>query len=147
MTWADAKVVVGPWWVHCIVPIPPSGDAVYRVGRKRIYPTQEWVDYQAAFRLIMRPYQAVIPFFKKGTPLRVDMVWCRKHRMGDLSNRKKTIEDAVQRFLYENDSEVIEQHAYRFDTFPGLPRVEIIASDAARASEAVWDRFDGGQVE
>ena len=134
--WNDASVRWAEDWIHAVVPVPPSGDAVYRVGKRKIFPSQEWVDFQAGFKLLVQAKKVPrIPYFKKGIPLRVSMMWCRKIRSGDLSNRKKTIEDAVQGHFMENDSEVVEQHAFRFDEYPGLARVEIVVSDARTESE------------
>ncbi len=50
--------------------------------------------------------------------------WYRERRQGDLDNRIKVLQDALQGYAYANDSQVSELHAYRHDDRAN-PRMEI----------------------
>ena len=57
-------------------------------------------------------------------PVALELHVYRERRSGDLSNRIKIIEDALQGVLYENDSQVVELHAYLHED-RHAPRIEI----------------------
>lgn len=48
----------------------------------------------------------------------------RPQRSGDLSNRIKVLEDAMEGTVFLNDSQIVELHAFKFDDKKN-PRVEI----------------------
>lgn len=48
-------------------------------------------------------------------PLAVRIEWHRGRRSGDLDGRLKVLLDAMQGSVYENDSQIVELHAYRYD--------------------------------
>lgn len=50
--------------------------------------------------------------------------WYRKRKSGDLSNKIKVIEDALQGFLYVNDSQIDTMHLHRFED-KKHPRIEV----------------------
>jgi Holliday junction resolvase RusA-like endonuclease len=54
-------------------------------------------------------------------PVAVHIVWCRERRSGDLDNRIKIVLDAIKGLAYEDDSQIVEEHAYRRDGLtPGV---------------------------
>jgi Holliday junction resolvase RusA-like endonuclease len=50
--------------------------------------------------------------------------WFRARKSGDLDNRSKPLKDALQGIAYHNDSQVVEEHAYRHEDKRD-PRVEV----------------------
>jgi len=49
----------------------------------------------------------------------------RPAKRGDLDNYQKVLLDSLEGFLYGNDRQIVELHAFRYDD-PGNPRVEIL---------------------
>lgn len=62
-------------------------------------------------------------------PVVLTLVIYRPRRIGDLSNRIKVLEDALQGLLYDDDSQVVRIDARRFDDKVN-PRV-VVTVDAA----------------
>jgi crossover junction endodeoxyribonuclease RusA len=60
--------------------------------------------------------------------LRVDVY--RPRKSGDLGNRIKIVEDALNGVVWVDDSQIIELHARRFDD-KANPRVEVTVEEAA----------------
>ncbi len=58
------------------------------------------------------------------------ITWYREHKRGDLTNREKTTEDAIQGFLFENDSQVVIKNSNRVDRFDGVARMEVVVARA-----------------
>lgn len=50
-----------------------------------------------------------------GTDVVVYADWYRARRSGDLDNRMKVLWDALQGVAYDNDSQIVEIHARRYD--------------------------------
>ena len=51
----------------------------------------------------------------------VTITWRRERRAGDLDNRVKILLDAIKGLAYEDDGQIVEEHAYRIDgETPGM---------------------------
>lgn len=86
------------------LPEPPSSNRYWRCVGSRMYVSLEAQAYKQEVAAIAHEYEL--------TPTANDvmwslyLVWIRGSRRGDISNRVKIIEDALQGILYENDSSV-----------------------------------------
>ena len=107
------------------LPVPPSANRYWRIYRNRAVKSAEARAYQNRVGWLTRSafeYRSMCPFPSESVKLTVR--WYRGAKMGDLSNRIKVVEDALQGFAYVNDSQVVELHAYRFED-KANPRVEV----------------------
>lgn len=102
------------------LPYPPSANINWRSANGRIIKNPE-----------VRAYQTEVGWLAKVAGVRVldgDVALTlriyRPRRAGDLSNRIKVLEDALNGIAYHDDSQVVEIHAYRHDD-AGNPRVEV----------------------
>ena len=59
-------------------------------------------------------------------PVALNLTVFRPRKSGDLDNYLKIMLDALQGFLYDNDSQIVEIHAYRQDDKDN-PRVVLTA--------------------
>lgn len=110
--------------VSVVLPYPPSANRYWRSyvvnGSVRVVVSKEGKDYKrAAYRLaalsIKNPLDG---------PLFADYKVYRPRKAGDLSNRIKVVEDALEGVAYDNDNQIVEMHAKRFDDKEN-PRIEI----------------------
>lgn len=97
--------------LHYVLPVPPSANRWWRNVNGRM------VTSAAA-----REYKQKIPWLCRGrtmiaapTPVKVSVRWYREIRSGDLDKRLGVVLDALQGVAYQNDSQVVELHAYRAD--------------------------------
>ena len=113
------------------LPVPPSAnlywrDRVQRLGDGRHivqrYKTGEARQYQVLVSqtALAAGYRPV----KLPQPVVIRVTWFREAKRGDLDNRLKVLLDAIQGTVYENDSQVVEIHAYREED-KARPRVEL----------------------
>ena len=112
--------------MRLMVPYPPSANVYWRVTRQgRIYVSPEAKAYRARVRWLamgarLRPLTG---------PVSLSLAVYRPRRAGDLSNRIKVLEDALQGVAYADDSQVVELHAVRLDDAAD-PRVEVTVEAA-----------------
>ena len=106
------------------LPVPPSTNRFWRIWGGRVVLSSEARFYKKKIAALLHA---------KAKPLkgrvRLTIAWYREHKAGDLSNRIKCVEDSLQGILYNNDSQVVEIHAYRFDD-KANPRIEVSVTDA-----------------
>ena len=114
--------------VHLVLPVPPIANTYWRSitikGRARVVLSKEARLYKRdiAKRL------AGIPVMLG--PVAITLRWFRERRSGDLDGRIKVLLDSLQgekgqqNGILENDSQVVEIHAYRAED-PARPRVEV----------------------
>lgn len=100
---------------------PPSANRYWRIDRRGFaFVSPEAKAYKA--NTAMRAKLARLK------PLQgaVAMTLCvyRPRRVGDLENRLKVLEDALNGIAYEDDSQITEVHMYRFED-KANPRVEV----------------------
>jgi Holliday junction resolvase RusA-like endonuclease len=100
------------WWRSCV--IPAKGDVP---AHCMTYVSEEAREYKSAIAKIVRtePY---------GCDVRVSIDWFRGRRSGDLDKRIGVTLDALQGSFYENDDQIVELRARRFDD-PGRPRIVV----------------------
>lgn len=107
------------------LPEPPSSNRWHRMivikGQASIITSKEARDYTADAAKRARA-QGCTPL---SGPISVTVVWYRGRKAGDLDKRTNVFLDALQGICYENDSQIVELHAYRLDTDPAHPRIEV----------------------
>jgi crossover junction endodeoxyribonuclease RusA len=107
------------------LPMPPSANRYWRSCRGRVFVSAEAKAYKALAAQMARDAGM--------KPLVGDVVFTvkvyRPQKSGDLGNRLKVLEDALEGVAYLNDKQITEQHAYRFDDRSN-PRVEVTIARA-----------------
>ncbi len=106
-----------------VLPVPPSGNSAYRVAGRRVISSKEWLEYQAAIGI----FASTKRIKKIAAPQQIGLTirWYRERAKGDLTNREKTIEDALQGICFDNDAQVQRKASIRYDDFSGSPRIEV----------------------
>lgn len=107
---------------HITLPFPPSANRYWRNWRGRMVVSDEAKDYKAIVALLARDFEPL------SGPVSVSIGVYRPARRRDLDNCLKVVLDALQGYLYENDDQIVELHARRFDDKHN-PRVEIYVSE------------------
>lgn len=105
------------------VPYPPSSNVYWRMYRGRMVTSDEARFYRQkvkwlAVKELPRPLKPL-----EG-PVCLSLTVYRPQKRGDLSNRIKVLEDALQGVLYVNDSQVVELHGRLLDD-KANPRVVV----------------------
>lgn len=103
-------------------PLPPSANKYWRYVRGRVIVSPEATNYKTTVKMLARCSSSP-PAVLSG-PVALELHVYRERRSGDLSNRVKVLEDALQGILYENDAQVRELHAYLYEDKHD-PRVEV----------------------
>jgi len=93
------------------LPYPPSANTYWKLWRGRMVVSEEARRYKTSVKLRaltegVRPIEG---------PICLSIAVHRPRKAGDLSNRIKILEDALQGVAYEDDDQVVELHAMRFD--------------------------------
>lgn len=106
------------------LPYPPSANRYLRHGPRGVYETTEAKQYKQAVALKLRALGAR-PIMK---PQRVSVTLTvyRPRASGDLDNTLKVLLDAINGYLWEDDSQIVEIHAYRRDD-KAEPHVDVSA--------------------
>ena len=98
---------------------PPSSNRYWRKTRTgRVYVSEEAISYRDDVlikTLKIKPMKGELSLSAK---------FYRPRKSGDLDNRLKILIDAMQGRCFENDSQIVEIHAFRFDDKIS-PRVEV----------------------
>lgn len=102
------------------LPYPPSANRYWRTFRGRTVVSTEAREYKKQVGLIcnvggVEPVAGEVIF-------RADVY--RPLKRGDLSNRIKVLEDALNEYAYEDDAQIVELHYRLFDDKKN-PRVEV----------------------
>lgn len=102
------------------LPYPPSANINWRAAGGRIIKNPE-----------VRAYQTEVGWLAKAAGVRLldgdvslTLRIYRPRKAGDLSNRIKVLEDALNGIAWHDDVQVVEIHAYRYDDKDN-PRVEV----------------------
>lgn len=109
------------------VPYPPSANRYWRVWRGHAVLSNEARAYKRSVCLALKA-SGVKPL---DGPLRLVLRVYRPRKAGDLSNRIKVLEDALQDAAFEDDAQIVSIVADRFDD-KARPRVEVEISEVAR---------------
>lgn len=122
--------------MRLVLPYPPSANRYWRTrvaGRGprafvQTYLSEEAKAYKAEVARLMR-INGVRPM---SGPVVLTLDVYRPRKAGDLSNRIKVLEDALNGFAYEDDSQVVALHVLRHDD-KACPRVEVETAEAEAA--------------
>lgn len=93
------------------LPYPPSANRYWRFTRQGIYVSAEAKHYKQQAAQMARSEGVTV--LDGAVILRLDVYAPRK--AGDLSNRIKVLEDALNGVAYHDDAQVVEIHARRFE--------------------------------
>ena len=108
------------------LPYPPSANRYWRVTRQgRTYISDHARQYKLNVATLARA--AKLKQIDGDVVLHLDIY--RPIKRGDLSNRIKILEDALQGIAYKDDSQIVEIVARRFEDKKS-PRVEILLKAA-----------------
>lgn len=111
--------------IRLTLPYPISANNYWRSiiakGRVMVLVSKEAKQYKNAIALIAG---SVVKTPIVG-PVSATYRVYRPQKSGDLSNRIKVLEDALEGVCYENDSQIVEMHAFRYYD-KSNPRVELI---------------------
>jgi Holliday junction resolvase RusA-like endonuclease len=103
------------------LPYPPSANIYWRTNRSgNTYVSGEAKRYKETVG--WKALEAQVTPIKEAVIIRLDVY--RPRKVGDLDNRIKVLVDSLQGFVYENDEQIVEIHARRFDDKKN-PRVEV----------------------
>lgn len=127
--WEPMIYEVGRW---VTLPVPPSANRYARTGKGRLYTPPEVERYERSIRTYLTAIRAT-PI--RDIPVRLELIWYRGRRSGDLSNRIKILEDVLQTVLFEDDRQVTQITALRVEC-PERPRVEVRVTPWTAISEA-----------
>lgn len=106
--------------VTLTLPEPPSANRWWRNVNGRMVTSREAREYKARVSLLGSRNKLA------AGPIRLCIEWHRGRRSGDLDKRVGVLLDALQGVLYDNDSQIVELIAKRFDD-AGNPRVAVTA--------------------
>lgn len=117
-----------------ILPYPPSTNNLYfnRWGKRVL--SNAGRKFKADIAVLAKQQGAKLLSGELSVTFRV----FRPKRIGDLDNRLKISQDALKGICFEDDKQIIEIHAYRFDDREN-PRIEIELKQIIEMSEI--DRF------
>lgn len=131
--------------IELTLPFPPSLNAMYRTGLKNacakcrdprtgarpfLYPSTEYQSYQGSIQSALERLAggAAWPRIIQPRLVAVTANVYRPRRAGDLDNYFKALLDALSGQLYDDDSQIVELHAYRHED-KDRPRVQLVVSD------------------
>lgn len=102
------------------LPYPPSANNYWRYVNGRVLVSREARSYKTGVKLRAltagwQPLQG---------PVCVFVTAFRPRRIGDLENTLAVLLDGIQGAAYENDSQIVEIHAFRMDDATD-PRIEV----------------------
>ena len=100
---------------------PPSANRLYRNVRGKTLKSQVARQYM---RQCKRDASQQVGRPPLVGDVSLTLHWYRPAKRGDVSNRIKIVEDALQGIAYENDKQVAELHVYRHED-KDAPRLEV----------------------
>lgn len=101
--------------IDLTLPEPPSANRIWRNGRGRTYTSQAARDFKAAVYAACMMAGITKPVFSAHSQVKLTMTWYRQRKAGDLSNRIKVVEDALNGLVWVDDKQVAELHVRRVD--------------------------------
>lgn len=113
--------------IKLTLPYPPSVNNLYANFRGRRITSAKGRKFKADIAVVARQQGAKLLHGDLIITFRV----FRPIRRGDLDNRLKISQDALKGICFEDDKQIIEIHAYRFDDALN-PRIEIDISGAKK---------------
>lgn len=110
--------------INLTLPYPPSVNHLYATVRGRRIISAKGRKFKADIAVLARQQGARIFAGQLAVTFKV----FRPKRIGDLDNRLKISQDALKGICFEDDKQIVEIHAYRFDDKEN-PRVEVEISE------------------
>jgi crossover junction endodeoxyribonuclease RusA len=107
-----------------ILPYPPSANIYWRHNRGRTHRSQEANEYIAQVGWLCVA-ERIAPI-RGNVCLSVDFY--RPAKRGDLDNLLKVLIDALRGYAYDDDKQIIELHAGRYDD-KNEPRAVVVVSE------------------
>ena len=108
------------------LPYPPSANRYWRMWRGRMVVSGEARQYKLDVATLARV--AGVRQIEGDVSINIDIY--RPIKRGDLSNRIKIVEDALQGVAYKDDAQIVELTARRFED-KKRPRVEVTIMEKA----------------
>jgi len=113
------------------IPLPPSANEYWQPAivrnRPMIVPTELAEAYKGAIGRLVKKHFGGVLF--DGGDVCVRAVVYRPRRAGDVSNRLKVLEDALNDVLWTDDRQVARIEIERSDADPSKPRVDLWVED------------------
>ncbi len=106
--------------IKLILPYPPSVNSLYATFRGRRIISAKGRQFKRDVGLLAKSQGAKILLGDLSVTFRV----FRPKKTGDLDNRLKISQDALKGICFDDDKQIIEIHAFRFDDKDN-PRIEI----------------------
>lgn len=94
------------------LPYPPSANRYWRIVNGRAVLSAEARQYKRTVALLAKTQKCGKPY---DGPVSLTVSIYRPQKRGDLSNRLKVLEDALQGVAIEDDDQVVEIHMRRLD--------------------------------
>jgi crossover junction endodeoxyribonuclease RusA len=107
--------------ISLTLPYPPSVNEMYANANKGRRLTKKGRDFKTAVKRLIVAKKIKANFAGE---LLLEIAIYRPRTSGDLDNRIKAVQDALQKLVYSNDSQIVELHAFRFDDKTN-PRAEV----------------------
>lgn len=104
-------------------PVPPASNRYWRMGGGRLYKSQAAREYQEVMGERLRELGLTV--IRRPVRLWVDLTWYRDRQAGDLDGRTKVILDAMQGYVYENDSQIRKLTAELVEVPKGQGRMDV----------------------
>lgn len=115
--------------VTVVLPESPSANVYWRRHGHTIHVSTEAKAYKQAVAMLTSRYRNGAEVAFPSGDLSLTVMWHRSAKRGDLSNRIKVLEDALQGTVFRDDKQVCRILAERCDAHPtiakGFMRVEI----------------------
>lgn len=121
--------------VRLILPPPISANRYWRKFQNRMVVSAEAKAYKSEVAVIANASGAQL--MTGDVAIQLDVF--REAKRGDLDNQLKVIFDSLQGIVYENDNQVVEIHARRFDD-KANPRVEVQITEVEDATKTAKHR-------
>lgn len=106
--------------IKLTLPLPPSANRYWRNFRGRAVVSKEAKEYKEIVGWLCQSVEHP----RLDGPVSIQMDVYRARKSGDLDNFTKCLLDSLNGYVYQDDSQVVEIHARRFDD-KANPRVEV----------------------
>jgi crossover junction endodeoxyribonuclease RusA len=112
--------------VTLVLPYPPSANRYWRHANNRTYVSEEAKDYKRTCGWMAR--EILGDFEPLAGPVFMRVRVYRPQKSGDLTNRIKVLEDALEGIAYINDKQIVWNDHRRYEDKDN-PRVEVEFSE------------------